>query len=114
MWYMLPIIDSLVIYLSALLWRLIQPALGVGEWCSLPQPPKKQKKPPKLKRLFLYLPSEQRGLQTGKEKFHYRLVNWNHPCCTVTHNGSQLLHQHLYQAFHLHATLYFLFRFQLN
>lgn len=47
MWYMLPIIDSLVIYLSALLWRLIQPALGVGEWCSLPQPPKKQKKPPK-------------------------------------------------------------------
>ena len=41
-------------------------------------------------------------------------VDWNCPCCTMTHNGSQLLYQHLYQAFHLHAVFPFLFRFQLK
>lgn len=83
-WCMLLSAEGVLAYLSALLWRLIQPALGDGGWCSLPQPPKQQMNKQKKKNTesqvaFSPLSSEQRGLQTGK--ISWTAGDWNQPWC---------------------------------
>lgn len=83
-WCMLLTAQGMVAYLSALLWRLIQPALGDGGWCSLPQPPKqhmnKQKKrTPKVKWLFLLYQVNKEGFK--REKISCTAGDWNQPRC---------------------------------